>query len=551
MAVVIGYSEQRESMMTGDYILVILTSSVLVTVCVIISMFLAKFLTGKIEKILQNLKDVFSLKEYSALEKGSAMNAFNMIVNSFEYYRERRSEDLQAKRDLSVMQAQKAGTLNIYWSKPRDAGVFQLSVPSHWRNTYPGLNLPEKAYLFDYLQPETLSQVKSAFSRAEETDGRDINIKTMLRVSRSESGTNDEWAWILITGRSVKNDNDDIVTAGMIIDESRIRLIENTVKEYRSMYSFAVQTSEDIIYEVDISADRLNIITPDKFESMLGLNSRATKFSEFRSVYLEAIDPDYREGFLDRFYNFDHLALFSNKTMSYEYRIKNANGDYIWINHTVCAVGIDDSRTSAQKHGQIPYGAVTKVISRINDMNEQRKRREGEDGRVHDGLTGAYLKNKLREEFTRMVKDIEKSGEQKEAVPVLIVADIDGFRLINDLHGRETGDKLLMEVVLSFWENQIQSCAVARTGGDEFAMLVKEMQAGEGYLKAEEIAQRILRKFEKPIKVDGSAVNISLSVGIAYHGSSGEEFDEVYGSAITALRKAAEKGVNKFEVHLK
>ena len=67
---------------------------------------------------------------------------------------------------------------------------------------------------------------------------------------------------------------------------------------------------------------------------------------------------------------------------------------------------------------------------------------------------------------------------------------------------------------------------------------------------AEAIAAKILERFNDKVKVKGIDVNITVSVGIAYYGSGGESFNEVYASARKALTKAAESGVNKYEVYL-
>jgi len=524
---VIIYAEATGNSL-GDYTAVLLVSGLLIAVGGIVSLVLTRYAIGKAGQVLKSLRDVFSLSEFDALKRGSSGEVFSLIVNSFEYYREKRIESSDTERELKIVSALRSCTQSITFHKAKDAVLFVVSAPAYWKKTYPHFDIPEKALLFDYLHEEGVSQAKLVFSRAEESEEREFSLRSMFKTGQKNS--ENEWTQVLIIGKSVLTADGEIVLVGIISDEERHRRLEAATEEYRNMYRFALASTQDLLYEVDVQSDRITVEDSAKWGKMFGAGLLDSAFSVSRERYWERIDSDYREGFLDRFLSYDHLALFPNGSIDYEYRIKNAGGEYIWVSHVVYAAGTDNTDPRRVK--------VTRVIGRITDINEQTYRRIRESSQAQrDALTGAFHKSTLKDEYNRVIT------EDDSLRPSLIVFDINGFGLINDLHGRIVGDRILQAVVNIIWENQVANCKVARTGGDEFTML-----SGDG--SARLIAQRVLEKFNKSFDIEGTLVNVTISVGAAYRGTGGESFDDVYGAAVKAMNNAAAEGANKFSEYI-
>lgn len=121
---------------------------------------------------------------------------------------------------------------------------------------------------------------------------------------------------------------------------------------------------------------------------------------------------------------------------------------------------------------------------------------------THDALTGLPNRVLLGRHLDRIVS--EGRGELD-----LLFIDLDDFKLVNDTLGHASGDQLLIEVA-----ERITTCLrvtdlAARLGGDEFAIALDH--GGHGGL----LAQRIIDEIAKPIDLDGVAVRISCSIGIA------------------------------------
>jgi diguanylate cyclase (GGDEF)-like protein len=128
--------------------------------------------------------------------------------------------------------------------------------------------------------------------------------------------------------------------------------------------------------------------------------------------------------------------------------------------------------------------------------------------------------------------------KQGESVAVLCL-DLDCFKEVNDTLGHPAGDKLLGAVA-----ERLQHCArasdtIARLGGDEFAVIRTRVERPEDVLT---MAERIVAAINRPFEVDGHAIVVGASVGIAVAPSDGDSADELLKRADMALYAAKAAG---------
>lgn len=145
---------------------------------------------------------------------------------------------------------------------------------------------------------------------------------------------------------------------------------------------------------------------------------------------------------------------------------------------------------------------------------------------LHDPLTG--LPN--RRYFHDRLATALAAGDC-----ALLVVDLDGFKPVNDAHGHEAGDRLLVEVA-----ERLQRCAgptgfVARLGGDEFAVLLPTAEA------ARAAGESIVRAVSAPVALGDATVTIGASVGLA-EARAGETGDALLRRADAALYAAKRHG---------
>ncbi|MGI8900437.1 MAG: putative bifunctional diguanylate cyclase/phosphodiesterase [Nocardioides sp.] len=125
----------------------------------------------------------------------------------------------------------------------------------------------------------------------------------------------------------------------------------------------------------------------------------------------------------------------------------------------------------------------------------------------HDGLTGLANRQLFND---RLEHALARQAERGEPIVVLI-CDLDDFKHVNDSRGHSAGDHLLTEVGSRLLGALGPGDTVARLGGDEFALILE----GRNTVQAERVARRIQEMFAEPFRVDGIAVAVQASIGIA------------------------------------
>lgn len=195
-----------------------------------------------------------------------------------------------------------------------------------------------------------------------------------------------------------------------------------------------------------------------------------------------------------------------------------------------------------------PYIAVAMDNSRklqtIRSLNEQlegeKKELERAYGRIehlanHDILTGLPNRRLLVE---LIHEHIPLARRQRQAFALLYV-DIDNFKPINDSHGHEMGDQVLIRIADRLRGAVRQSDTVARIGGDEFVLVVRDVRSAE---EARAIAAKVLAGIAQPLSIGELVCTLSASIGVSLFPSDGESYDEVLVAADQAMYRAKEAG---------
>jgi diguanylate cyclase (GGDEF)-like protein/PAS domain S-box-containing protein len=184
------------------------------------------------------------------------------------------------------------------------------------------------------------------------------------------------------------------------------------------------------------------------------------------------------------------------------------------------------------------------LVAVSRDVTERRQSElEMAHRALHDALTGLPNRALFRDRLALALRRRMRRGTGTVAVFFL---DVDGFKLVNDSLGHDSGDKLLLELAGRLESAVRPEDTVARLGGDEFTVLCEDV-AGE--LEAVAIAQRIVDLFETPFTVTGSEVYVSTSVGVALSsGRTGVRAEALIRDADAAMYRAKDKGKARFEL---
>ncbi|MEA3180165.1 MAG: hypothetical protein QOI59_3688 [Gammaproteobacteria bacterium] len=159
----------------------------------------------------------------------------------------------------------------------------------------------------------------------------------------------------------------------------------------------------------------------------------------------------------------------------------------------------------------------------------------------HDPLTG--LPNRLS--LTDQVRESLVAADRKNEPLALLLVDIDRFKYFNDAHGHETGDKLLIAVARRIRAAARDKDLVARTGGDEFIVVLHDLSLEE---QAREAAIRLLEAIATPFEIDGNTVSTTASVGVSIFPRDGADLEVLLRHCDEAMNQAKERGRNTWQI---
>ncbi|HHD62774.1 MAG TPA: diguanylate cyclase [Desulfobulbaceae bacterium] len=225
-------------------------------------------------------------------------------------------------------------------------------------------------------------------------------------------------------------------------------------------------------------------------------------------------------------------ALRGEEIHNQEMVIKSRNGD------------ARELRTNGQAMYDNEGNKLGAVISLhdITDLNKAKKKLH--HLAYHDELTG--LAN--RRLFHDLLKqNIRRARRNMEKTAVLFL-DLDNFKQINDQHGHEAGDQLLVQLAAILRLHLRDSDILCRWGGDEFLIALQEISSNQMACK---VAKKICRAVENELAGLCGESGLSASIGIALYPEHGQSPDMLIRRADMAMYMAKDQGKNQFSLFLK
>jgi len=159
-----------------------------------------------------------------------------------------------------------------------------------------------------------------------------------------------------------------------------------------------------------------------------------------------------------------------------------------------------------------------------------------------DALTG--LPN--RAQFTDWLwRAIQCARNNREFLFAVLFVDLDGFKPINDGLGHKAGDAVLIETARRLHACLRKGDVVARHGGDEFTLLINNVNGKEDAIR---VAERVLRKVKEPIDLARKRVQVGASIGIALSTNIHERPEDLIRDADLAMYRAKSQGKGNYSV---
>jgi diguanylate cyclase (GGDEF)-like protein/PAS domain S-box-containing protein len=290
---------------------------------------------------------------------------------------------------------------------------------------------------------------------------------------------------VLLSGTSM------LVVAGGVVGllSDRVRAQLQRRRESEERYALAARGANDGLWDWDLRTDR--VFYSERWREILGY--RPEEVAETPEDWLDRIHPEDVEGV-----RADVQAHVRGETPRYEneHRIRRHDGSFTWV----LTRGLM-TRDSAGRPRRMA-GWLTDISLRKD--NEQRLLHHA----FHDALTGLPNRALFMDRVGHAVARARRGPASPFAVLML---DLDRFKNVNDSLGHLAGDELLIQIA-----ERIEACiqegdTVARIGGDEFTILLEDLDDAD---EAERVAERLQRALAAPISIEGHEIVTSASIGV-------------------------------------
>jgi diguanylate cyclase (GGDEF)-like protein/PAS domain S-box-containing protein len=205
-----------------------------------------------------------------------------------------------------------------------------------------------------------------------------------------------------------------------------------------------------------------------------------------------------------------------------DYRMVRPDGRVVWIRDRAYAHRDADGRATFE-HG---------ILFDVTELKEAEARIA--HLAYHDGLT-ALANRQLFEET--LVLAVERARRDDSAVAVVFL-DLDNFKLVNDSLGHHAGDLLLSELA-----DRLRTCTretdlVARQGGDEFLILLADLDPSEAEVAAKRVADRVVEVLMQPFGLQGTEFHARGSIGISLYPRDALDAETLLKNADIAMYRA-------------
>ncbi|MCT4563208.1 MAG: EAL domain-containing protein [Maledivibacter sp.] len=190
----------------------------------------------------------------------------------------------------------------------------------------------------------------------------------------------------------------------------------------------------------------------------------------------------------------------------------------------------------------ISHNSNSEILVIVQDISDRKKaEKKIKYLAYHDALTGLpnryFLNNYL-------VQLLNNKDNRNQKIAIMFI-DLDRFKIINDTLGHSFGDIVLQLVAKRLTKCVRKGDNVCRQGGDEFIILLEDVNQK----KISKIAQRIIDEFTYPFTVNGHEIFTSPSIGISLYPTDGYDVESLIKCADMAMYSAKESGKNSFKFY--
>jgi len=187
-------------------------------------------------------------------------------------------------------------------------------------------------------------------------------------------------------------------------------------------------------------------------------------------------------------------------------------------------------------------GNIVGAIGLIRDITQRKMAEQQiEYQAYHDALTGLANRRLFQEHLTLALA----LAQRRRKVVAVLFLDVDHFKVVNDSLGHTVGDELLKQIAARLKAAVRDGDTVARVGGDEFTIVLQDLQRKDD---AAIVAEKVLRTIAQPLEITGHRLYVTTSIGITTFPEDGKDAETLIKNADNAMYRAKADGRNTYHM---
>ena len=308
---------------------------------------------------------------------------------------------------------------------------------------------------------------------------------------------------------------------GVMMDVSKTKERQVHMDKSMEQYQIILSQTENVTFELDMTTDTITF--SDRWNDLFGYTPKTHHFIATLPANSH-IHPADIPGLLQSLNAMKNGA--SYRTM--DIRI-STGGQFVWF--CLRASAVYDAN-----------GKLQKIVGIFLNIDDEKKEASALQAQAEcDSLTQLLNKATMQRQTEGYLNSFPNG-----AYCALLIIDLDNFKQVNDRYGHMFGDKVLLKTADSIRHSFRSRDLVARIGGDEFMVLMKDI-SNEALVK--ERCEQLLNSFHNFSFEENSEYEISCSIGVALSPHHATTYEKLFKLADEAMYTAKKKGKNNYSIY--
>lgn len=409
------------------------------------------------------------------------------------------------KQDSSIFEFIQSGSLDGIWYWDLEKPENRWMSHKYWETL--GYDPSEKKHLTSEWQGIIFEEdLELALDNFEKHCADPKHLYDQIVRYKHKNGS---IVWIRCRGLAIKDEDGKVIRMlGAHADITDLKEAEKEISRLKEEYEIVFNGTQDAMFLISSLGNKefRYIRCNHAYQTKTGRSSEQIINKSPQELFGQTIG--------DRLSRDYQKCVERKKSITYEEKMNLSRGERVWL--TTLTPIMEDGR-------------ITHIVGSGTDITERKKLEvELEKSANYDMLTGLPNRRLFFERLDQMV--LENARDKTQFA--LLFIDLDEFKEINDNYGHEVGDKVLITVGKRLLESIRKSDTVARMGGDEFTVLLRQVKDKKGI---DHVVKKIQTSLRKVMQIGDVKCCVDSSIGAVIYPDNGEDSEALLRNADASM----------------